>query len=630
MNSSFKLRRRWFRTLLIGSLCVTTSAALAQAPKTGAKPPSTPAKTASTSKSQPAANGTPLVAAVVNGQPIQITELAEQCRLRFGTEILEDMISKTIILQACQAQNVTITEKDVDGEISRVAGKFNLSMPMYLKLIEDERGISREQYAADIIWPMLALRGLAKETIAISPAEIDREFQSEFGPKVKVRMIACKDRSKIAQLQQQAVAKPESFKLLAKEHSEDPSSASVEGLLPPIRKNVGDDELEAVAFALQPNEVSKIISAGDMHVILQCVQHLPPANPPAAQMQEIQTRIKTELEDRKLRESAEKIFMTLREKSTVTSVHGDPALERQYPGVAAIVNGQAIPMENYDKALVKRHGPKILEGEINRKLIENALAQVQQAVTQQDVDNEMARAADYFGFIKPDGSADIPRWMENLKQEENITPELYVRDVLWPTCALKKLIHGQVQVTEEDIEKGYLSNYGPRAEVLAIVLSNQRTAQQVWDMARSNPTDQFFGQLANQYSVEESSRSNFGKVPPLRMHGGQPNLEKAAFELKPGELSGIIEVSGRYVILRSQGQTQPVTQDRNAVKNEIYKDILEKKQRIAMDQRLRKLRDDAEVVDYLSPNKSRVSASDSDAAMKALEAELSSKPTQRR
>jgi hypothetical protein len=135
--------------------------------------------------------------------------------------------------------------------------------------------------------------------------------------------------------------------------------------------------------------------------------------------------------------------------------------------------------------------------------------------------------------------------------------------------ALKKLVANRVQVTEEDIQKGFEANFGTRAEVLAIVLSNQRTAQEVWEMARNRPTEQFFGELANQYSVEPSSRSNFGKVPPLRRHSGQPTLEKAAFGMKPGETSAIIEVGGQYVILRCQGFTDPVVTDINAVRVEL-------------------------------------------------------------
>ena len=588
-----------------------------------------PAATASSSrKVSDDANIGPKIVATVNGNPISLQELADQCKLRFGEDVLEDLVNKTLIVQACQTQNIIVTPKDVDDEISRTARKFQLSAEMYLKLIQDERGIAPGQYASDIIWPMLALRGLSKGKINVTPQDIDRAFQSEFGPKVQVRMIACRDAQKLAQLQKEAVSNPESFKTLAKNQSEDTTSASVEGLLPPIRRHSGDDELETIAFGLQPNQVSKVFSAGEMNVILQCVRHLPAANPPAAQMQEIQNRIKMELEDQKLRGMAETVYTSLRESAKVTLVQGRPELTTQYPGVAAIVNNQSIPLQWYDEACVKRHGVQILEGEINRKLIEGALNSSRLQVTQADIDAEIHRAADYFGYVNPDGSPNIQEWMKSVLSEDNVTFEMYVRDAIWPSVALKKLIVGKVQVTDEDLKKGFESNYGQRAEVLAVVLSSQRTAQSVWEDARNNASEQFFGELAHQYSVEPSSKSNFGKVPPLRKHGGQPNLEKAAFELKPGDISGIIEVNGQFVILKSQGLTTPVVQDFNAVKGELYKDILEKKQRIAMDNYLSSLIAEAQITNFLT-NKTRLGAQETKEAMKTLENEVGQKPQQR-
>lgn len=563
-------------------------------------------------------NLAPKVVAVVNGMPISLDDLAAQCKLRFGEDVLEDLVNKTLILQACETQKIFISQKDIDEEISRTAGKFKLSTAMYLKLIQDERGISPEQYASDVIWPMLALRGLSRGQIKVTPQEIDRAYQSEFGPKVQVRGIFCADPQKIAQLQKEATSNPESFKTLAKNHSEDPSSASVEGLLPPIRRFSGDEEIEKIAFGLQPNQVSQVFSAGHMNVILQCVRHLEPTNPPGPQMQEIQNRIKIEIEDYKLRDTAETVYKSLRQNADVTLVNGNPQLMAQYPGVAAIVKGQSIPMQRFDEACVKRHGIKILEGEINRKLIEGALINNQFQVTQADIDAEIRRAADYFGYMNPDGTPNVEEWKKSVLSEDNITFDMYVHDAIWPSVALKKLVAGKVQVTDEDLRKGFDSNYGPRAEVLACVLSSQRTAQEVWELARNNPTEQFFGELAHQYSVEPSSKSNFGKVPPLRKHGGQPNLEKAAFDLKPGDVSGIVEVSGQFVILKSQGLTTPVVKDFNAVKDELYKDILEKKQRIAMDSHLSKMIADAQITNFLT-NKTRLGAAETKAAMETLE-----------
>jgi parvulin-like peptidyl-prolyl isomerase len=621
---------------LVVTLCVSASAQQmpaqprpnaqkgAPAPQKGV--PATPAS--ASRKVTDDANLAPKVVAVVNGASISLEDLATQCKVRFGEDVIEDLVNKTLIMVACQKQNINITQKDIDEEISRTATKFKLSTAMYLKLIQDERGISPEHYASDVIWPMLALRGLSRGQIKVTPQEMDRAFQSEYGPKVQVRMIACEDPQKLAQLVKEATSNPDSFKTLAKNHSEDKDSASVEGLLPPIRKFGGDEELENVAFSLQPNQISKIFNAGKTNIVLQCVRQLPPSNPPGPQMQEIQARIKVELEDYKLRGMAETVYKSLRESAEVRMIN-TPELAAQYPGVAAIVNGQSIPSQRYDEALVKRHGVRILEGEINRKLIENALNTARVQITQADIDSEIMRAADYFGFINRDGSPNVEEWKKSVTADDNIPFDVYVRDAIWPSVALKKLLVGKVQVTDDDLRKGFDSNYGPRAEVLAIVLSSQRTAQEVWELARGNQAEQFFGELAHQYSVEPSSKSNFGKVPPLRKNGGQPNLEKAAFDLKPGDISGIIEVSGQFVILKSQGMTTPVVQDFNAVKGELYKDILEKKQRVAMDNYMATMIAEAQVTNYLT-NKNKIGSNETKAAMELLEREGSAKSPTRR
>ena len=192
--------------------------------------------------------------------------------------------------------------------------------------------------------------------------------------------------------------------------------------------------------------------------------------------------------------------------------------------------------------------------------------------------------------------------------------ELYVRDAVWPSVALKKLVDNRVEVTEEDIQKGFVSNYGPRVEVLAIVLNDHRQAQKVWEMARDNPTDQFFGELAQQYSVDAVSRENFGRVPPIRQFGGRPEMEKEAFAMKPGDLSGIIAAEDNYIILRCTGHTTPVVASLDAeVREELVEDIREKKIRLAMAVEFDRMRESAQIENYLagtfqSPTKSKPAA----------------------
>lgn len=582
------------RTLAVACLCLVSPAVLPCA--LAADPP---AKTAAGQDDNPMSKF-PKIVATVGGQTITRERLGQECVKRYGAIVLDNFLNKHLIMQACKAKGIAITTDQVNQEISRMAGSYGLTPALFLKALEENRDFSPERYASEIVWPMLALRALAADKIQVTREDVQKIFASEYGPKVQVRMIAVKDAKTAEEIHAQVSAAPETFRRLAKEKSIDAASASVEGMLPPIRQNGGDDVLERVAFQLQqPNQISPVFQAADLYVILQCVRHLP-ANPPAPQyIPVIEQRIADQLQQDRLINASDEIFKELQKGSAVVHVIGNPELERSHPNIAGLINGQPVPLDQLAAECITRHGREILKGEINRTVINNALKAANIVISQADIDAEIARAADALGYIKQDGTPDVDGWIKSVLQEEGATLELYVNDAVWPSVALKKLVADKVKVTEEDLQKGFESNFGPRAEVLAVVLSNQRIAEQVWTEARANLSEAAFGELAAKYSVEPVSRSNYGKVPPIRRYSGQPTLEKAAFELNPGEISSVIAVGEQYVVMYKQGMTSPVVQNDADVRGELTREITEKKLRVEMQNELDRLLTAAQINNFL-------------------------------
>jgi parvulin-like peptidyl-prolyl isomerase len=364
---------------------------------------------------------------------------------------------------------------------------------------------------------------------------------------------------------------------------------------------VGDENIERIAFSLQEGEISPIIQVANQFVILQCEKQLPESYIAARFRQDAENRIRDRVQDQKLRATASTLFQRLQEAAKVVNVYNEPNLRKEMPGVAATVNGQKISIEQLGEECVIRNGKDVLDGEIHRRLLQQALKKNSQSVTEEDIDREIARAAAAYGYLKADGSPDVEKWLKDVTKEKGATVELYVRDAVWPSIALKKLVDNRVEVTEEDIQKGFVSNYGPRVEVLAIVLNDNRQAQKVWEMARDNPADQFFGELAQQYSADAVSRENFGRVPPVRQFGGRPEMEKEAFAMKVGDLSGIIASEDSYIILRCTGHTTPVVANLDAeVRQELVEDIREKKIRLAMSVEFDRLRESAQIENFLA------------------------------
>jgi parvulin-like peptidyl-prolyl isomerase len=537
------------------------------------------------------------IAAVVNDEPVSRDDLARQCLLHYGTDVLESMVNRVLIEAACKQRNIVITAEQVDEEIDRMARKFSFTKEQWLKTLEKERNVKPAAYRRDIIWPTLALRELAKNRLTVTRQELDDAYESEFGPAVKVRLIAIHDPQKAKQIRAQAAAKPEDFPALAKNHSQDTNSASAYGLIQPIRRHMGDAKLEAEAFRLKKGEISQIVQVGEMHVFVKCEEHLPPTK--GVDRSKAEPLLEEALKDRKLRSAAGDVFKELQKTAKVENVLNDPVKSQQMPGVAAVINGQKITLRELAEECMERHAGDVLDGTINRRLLEQALRKRKLAVSDGELDAEIGRAALAMGKIKDDGQPDVQGWIEHVIQSEKISREVYLHDQVWPSVALKKLVGDRVKVTSEDLERGFEANYGKKVRCRAIVLNNQRRAQEVWEKARENPSARNFGDLAEQYSIEAGSRTLRGEVPPIQRFGGQPLLEQAAFDLEPGEVSGIVQVGPTFVILFCEGFTTPINTNLAEVKDLLYRDIHEKKLRIEMAHTFDKLKNDAHIDNFI-------------------------------
>ena len=286
------------------------------------------------------ATPTPDTVAIVNGQRITRDHLANECIRRFGEDVLESEVNKRLILTACAQRGIQVTPEQVEAEVGRMAKKFDVPKDQWLAMLKDERGITPTQYRRDIVWPTLALKRIAAKSLQVTPAELARAFESEYGPMVKVRMIATKSKSNAEKILAAARKQPARFGELAKEYSEDVNSAAARGMIPPIRKHVGDPQVEKVAFALKKGEISTVIPVSGQYVILRCDGHLAARELGPNQRKAIEVALKDRIAESKLRGEGKKIFAKLQEQAEIVNVYNDAKLRKKMPGVAATVNGK--------------------------------------------------------------------------------------------------------------------------------------------------------------------------------------------------------------------------------------------------------------------------------------------------
>jgi parvulin-like peptidyl-prolyl isomerase len=550
----------------------------------------------------------PDVVASVNGHAITRDELAAECRIHYGTDVLESMVNKYLILTECRRLGITVSHREVDEEIEQLAASFKLPVHQWLKMLQQERGIKPDQYANDIIWPSLALRKLAGEKLQVSQKELTDAFEMEYGAAVKARIIVCSTEQKAREAQALAAANPADFGNLAKEYSIDAPSASVKGLIQPIRKHCNCPEIEDAAFSLADGQASNVIRSQSQFVIVKREGFIPAQN---IKLEQVADRLTKIIRDKKMRAVAGGIFKELQKRTRVQNVLNDERLQQRVgANVVALVNDTPIYMRQLDDECLTRHGADVLQGLIGRRMLELECQQKQVTVSEQEIDAEIARMASLLTRPLADGSPDIKGWLALVTKQQGVSVDVYRHQMIWPSIALRKLAGTKIEVTEEDLKKGFEANYGPRVRCRAIVLNDQHRAEKVWEEARNNKTADFFGELAAKYSIERSSRALFGQVPPIRKYGGQPQLEDEAFKLQPGDLSGLINIDGKFIILFCEGFTKPIDVNFPSVKKDIEDDIREKKQRREMANYYQHMQENATIDNYLEPELSHAPAAD--------------------
>ena len=275
------------------------------------------------------------------------------------------------------------------------------------------------------------------------------------------------------------------------------------------------------------------------------------------------------------------------------SATGKASLNSSTPALAS-VNGQPIPYDVVARECFDRIGKEVLENMINRTIIQQEMEKRNLTVTETELDQEVLKIAKRFN-LPPD------TWYQMLQSERDLSPVQYRRDVIWPMIALRKLAGEEIQISESDMQRAFQRNYGPRVRVRMIMMDNFRRAGEVWEKAKRNPDD--FERLARDYSIEPNSRALGGAIPPISRYSGNEDnraVEDAAFRLKPGEISGLIQVGSNYVILKCEGHTKQVVTDIKEVSDQLYDQLAEEKTQERIAQVFENLKKKTRVDNYLT------------------------------
>ena len=161
---------------------------------------------------------------------------------------------------------------------------------------------------------------------------------------------------------------------------------------------------------------------------------------------------------------------------------------------------------------------------------------------------------------------------------------------------LDKIVAAKVEVTDEALKKYYEDNrqefkQPERVRARHILVKVERTASDSERTAARGRAEKLleqakaggdFAALAAEHSEDAGSKRKGGEVGPFARGSMAPEFEEAAFSLKPGDVSGIVETDSGFHIIRVEERKEASFQPYDEVKDRIRRKVTIERKRQAV------------------------------------------------
>ncbi len=211
----------------------------------------------------------------------------------------------------------------------------------------------------------------------------------------------------------------------------------------------------------------------------------------------------------------------------------------------AIVNGQKITRQEFIDRLKQVAGKQVLTDLIQRKLLEDAIAQAGITVSEKEVQEQLDEIRRRF----PSPEA----FQEALAARGYKSVDEYKKDIEFG-LKLEKLLTKDVKYTEADLKKFFernreLFDKPERVVFSQIVVSSKEEADKIYKELQKPGAN--FAALARLHSIDAMTREHGGRFPEMPIDNVMPPEVRAALrKMKVGEISKPIQVLGNWYIVK--------------------------------------------------------------------------------
>jgi parvulin-like peptidyl-prolyl isomerase len=249
--------------------------------------------------------------AYVGGVAVTRQEFGEYLIARLGADRLQHLVNKRIIELACQARGITVSEQDIDEDLKSL-GVPAKEVEAYVR---KNYGKTMYEWREDAVRPKLYMTRYCKDMVQVEDKDIETAYEAYYGPKVHCQMILWPpDQKEIAFKMYERVRKGgDEFDRIAHMQA-NPTLAERGGLMQPFGKHqMGDDELERVAFSLKPGEVSQLMETPQGVAALKCLQQIPAQSD--HKREDVRAQLEKEIRAQKIQALIPHVFEELQKKA---------------------------------------------------------------------------------------------------------------------------------------------------------------------------------------------------------------------------------------------------------------------------------------------------------------------------